>query len=116
MTFARIAFELGQRSQAVISLGKMINQLNSVMKTNIHEPFLCVSPRYDTVDPGKRPKEWLVSSIFEQYEITHAFSSYFTEQKSLQILQNLIRLGFQSEEMERRLALIQKRFNIEPKE
>ena len=116
MTFARIAFEIGQRAQAVTCLGKMINQLNSIINTTIQEPFLSVSPRYENIDPGNRPKEWLVSSIFEQYEILHAFSSYFTGKNSLQILQNLFKLGFQSEEMERRLGLIQKRFDIKPKE
>ncbi len=116
MTLARIAFEVGQRAHAVTCLGKLINQLNSVMNTNIHEPFLSVSPRYETLNPGNHPKEWLASSIFEQYEIIHAFSSYFTGKNSLQILKSLKKLGFQSEEMERRLALIQKRFNIVSKE
>ncbi len=112
MTLARIAFEIGQRAHAVTCLGKLINQINSVMNTDIYEPFLSVSPRYETVNPGNHPKEWLASSIFEQYEIIHAFSSYFTGKNSLQILKSLKKLGFQSEEMDRRLTLIQKRFKI----
>ncbi|MGD9200474.1 MAG: FkbM family methyltransferase [Chitinispirillia bacterium] len=111
ISLARCAFELGKRSYTVVTLSKIINNHSSSIQSLFIEPFLPVSKRYENVDPDNRPMEWVISSLLEQYEKLHAFSSYYTGTKSLPILKKLVSMGFQSQEMERRLHLIQKRFN-----
>ena len=112
ISLARYAFELGKRGQAVETLSKIINNCGSSIQSLVIEPFIPVSERYENIDPDNRPMEWVISSLFEQYEKLNAFSSYYTGTKSLPLLKKLISMGFQSQEMERRLKLIQKRFNI----
>ena len=112
MTFIRIASELCKRRQAVQTLATLINVFGSSIQTLTTEPFIPVSERFERINPENRQKEWVISSILEHYEILHAFSSYYTGKNSLQILKKLKTMGFQSEEMERRLQLIQSRFNI----
>lgn len=112
MSLSRIAHELGKRGQAVEILANLINKFGTSMQDIISEPFIPVSQRYEDIHPGRRIKEWIISSILEQYEKLHAFSSYFTGKNSLQLIKQLCAFGFQSPEMERRLQLIHKRFNI----
>jgi len=111
-TLIRIALEIGQRKHAVILLSGLINNLPSLVRAPLKEPFIPVSRRFEAIDPGARFKEWLVASILETYELSHAFSSYYTGQNSLQVLLKLKTLGFQSEEMDRRIDLIKKRFRL----
>ncbi len=113
MSFVRIAYELGKRGHAVEILATLINKFGASIQDLTNEPFIPVSQRYEDINPENRIKEWIISSILEQYEKLHAFSSYFTGKNSLQILKKLGTLGFQSPEMERRLHLIQKRFNTQ---
>ena len=112
MSLTRCAAELGKRTRAVEILAQLINNFGASIHALTGEPFVPVSQRYDSIHPGDRQKEWVISSILEQYEILHAFSSYYTGKHSLPILEKLKSLGFQSNEMKRRLQLIQKRFNI----
>jgi hypothetical protein len=51
---------------------------------------------------------WLFTSVLEAFELFSNFSSFFTKDAS--ILQMIISLGFASEEMKRRLDLLQQAF------
>lgn len=112
MSLSRIAHELGNRSHAVKILATLLKKFGASIQDLTSEPFIPVSERYERINPKNRQKEWVISSILEHYEKLHAFSSYYTGKNSFHILKKLKTMGFQSEEMERRLQLIQKRFNI----
>lgn len=109
-TFARIAFDAGERSLGVQILSDLINRDGGKLEFEIAEPFLPVSSRYDLIDPMDNIKEWLFSSILEQYIIKHAFSSYFTGRKSLPQLEMLSNLGFMDEDMRKRKEMVQRCF------
>lgn len=105
-TFARIAVDAGERALGVNILSDLIKKHDKNLDFEITEPFLPASAKYESISPNKKIKEWLLSSILEQYIKTHAFSSYFTQRKSLPLLEKLSNLGFMDEEMERRQEMI----------
>lgn len=106
-TFARIAFDAGERSLGVNILSDLINRHGKNLDFEITEPVLPVSPKYDSIHPNNNIKEWIFSSILEQYSIKHAYSSYFTGRTSLPLLEMLSNLGFMDEEMKRRKEMIE---------
>lgn len=109
-TFARIAFDAGERSLGVNILSFLINKHNKKLDFEINEPFLPVSSKYDYIQPNNNIKEWLFSSILEQYIIKHAFSSYFSGRKSLPLFEMLRNLGFIDDDMQRREKMIKSLF------
>jgi len=67
--------------------------------------------RYEQIDTKNQVSNWLWSSIYEQYIVKHAFSSYFTRQATLPFYEQLSHLGFMSEEMGRRCQLVKSSFS-----
>jgi hypothetical protein len=110
LSFIRIAADMGERARASQSLSFFINNFIRLAPAAFSEPFLPPGARYDAIAPGQNPASWLFSCLLEQFEKLHAFSSYYTAETSLPILEKLGTLGFQSEEMKRRLMLVKKRF------
>lgn len=108
-TFARIAFDAGERSLGVDILYYLINRYGENVDFEITEPFVPASSKYDTI-PHNNVKEWLFSSILEQYIIKEAFSSYFSRSESLPLLKTLGNLGFMDEDMQRREEMIKSCF------
>jgi FkbM family methyltransferase len=102
VTLARIAWEDGQRTIAVHALGTFIAAAKRQDMT-LTEPFWPACPRYDTLPPGSRQREWLLASAVEQFERISSFSSIFggcTED-----LAWLCQTPFAGTEMERRRTL-----------
>jgi protein O-GlcNAc transferase len=110
VTLSRVARELGRREHALRCLVVLINQLSAMATAPCNEPLLPATKRFEAIDPEQRFNEWLASSLLEAYEELHAFSSYFTNQSSQDLLLKLKSLGFMSGRMERRLELIKQRF------
>ena len=106
----RVAFDAGERSLGVKILSELIkrHQLNQTFK--IEELLLPASNRYEQIDPGNQPVNWLWSSIYEQCIVKHAFSSYFTQKASLPLYEQLSALGFLSKEMGLRYQLVKSSF------
>ncbi|NTV13735.1 MAG: FkbM family methyltransferase [Desulfobulbaceae bacterium] len=109
-TFARIAFDAGERYLGVSILSHLIERYGLNLDFEITEPFFPVSSRYDSIPPNNNIKEWLFSSILEQYTTKHTFSSYFTRHQALPQLAMLSNLGFMDEDMRRREAMIKSCF------
>jgi len=109
-TFARIAFDAGERLLGVGIVSHLVNTHGINVDFDITAPFLPVSSKYDFIDPNNKIKEWLLSSILEQYITKHTFSSYFTRRQSLPHLEMLSRLDFMDEGMKRREWLIKSCF------
>ncbi len=109
-TFARIAFDAGERSLGVNILRYLIDKYHNNLDFEITEPVLPASSKYDAIEPNNNIKELLFSSILEQYIIKHAFSSYFTRCKVLPLFQMLREMNLLDEEMQRREEMIKNCF------
>lgn len=106
LSFIRVASELGQRRYAVAALKYLVNYINSNSSVNLSEPFLLTSARYETIDPHDNIGNWVVASILEQFDRLCVFSTYYSGVKSLDVLEKLRELDFQSPETERRRQLV----------
>jgi len=116
MSMARVLTDMGKRVLAVNVLGHLAEFLETGtggIVMNIDEPFLALSDRFASVNPGDRIAEWIYASILEQREKLRAFSSYYTGKESLEILDKIKDIGFQSDEMERRRQLIRLRYRMD---
>ncbi|MFC1772586.1 FkbM family methyltransferase [Pseudomonadota bacterium] len=111
VTFARIAFDAGERVLGMQILSGLINRYSENINYELSEIFLPASQRYDNIVPDKGINEWLFSSILEQWIVKHAFSSYFTRDAALPLLKQLHNLGYMDENMERRHKLINSCFS-----
>ncbi len=112
VTFARIAMDAGERSIGVKILGDLIDRYQEKLDFEINELLLPAAARYDGVDPGAKVKEWLMSSIIEQYIVKHAYSAYFTGARLLPLFERLSQLGFMSEEMQKRHEFVKSAFAL----
>jgi FkbM family methyltransferase len=104
-TFARVAWELGERS-ASIAIMQAIVAL-SREKTELVEPFWPVNARFDAIAPGTNVGQWFLVSLLEQLECASAYSSMFIG--DVVNLDWLRQQPFVSTQIERRYALKQMR-------
>jgi FkbM family methyltransferase len=109
-SLARVAAELGERSLALSTLGLLYQRIVQGQALDMSEPFLAVTRRFDTLAVQDDPARWLSASILECIEKLSAYSSYFTGVGALARLKAIESLGYASEEMRRRLQLVQLRF------
>ena len=114
-SYARIAWEIGQRAQAVGALARALNALTGAPGPGSStEPFIPASPHFDKVDPAGRDEQWLIASILDQWLSLASFSGYFAYPDSLRHLELLRESGFQRPEMERRRQLLRMRAGLQP--
>jgi protein O-GlcNAc transferase len=108
-TLARIASDWGQRSIAVHAIETALT-VHRAGKGSLSEPFLPACARYDTLSAGTRHAEHAISALLEQYERSAAYSTFFTrdDPETLRRLLMLHKLGFQNDEMARRLSLVRR--------
>jgi len=101
-SFARAAWDAGQRSVCVGALTQLLDRL---MKGagELDEPFWPAAPRFDVIDPGRDKGAWFVGAAFEQFERAHSFSTFFAPSRI--DLRSLCSNPFASAEMERRRIL-----------
>ena len=110
-TLARVAAEFGQRQVSVKALQQLVTAIDSDKQSNIDEPLLPVNRQYDNQLLNSNLKDWLFVSIFETYENSKVFSSYFSAQQSVNLLSKVIQKPFHSLQAERRLQLAKKRLD-----
>jgi Methyltransferase FkbM domain len=116
-SLARVAADYGARSVAVRTLeqlGKSLVQDDGQVDTS--EPFLAPGARFDTVSPGAREDvpRWITAAALEEFERNRYLSSFYAGNSGKWLLEMIRKLGFGSEEMKRRLALVEKRFGSVP--
>lgn len=111
VTFSRIAFDAGERELGVRILSHLIGRHAASMDFEIEELLLPASDRYDSIIPKSRLKEWLLSSVLEQYVLKHAFSCYFSGKTTLPLFEQLQGLGFMSDGMRNRFQVVQTCFS-----
>lgn len=104
-SYARIAWDLGERQAAVAALKKAL----AIAKegAELTEPFWPCNPRFDAIAPGREVGMWFVIATLEQLERASSHSSCFVEERLN--LDWLVRQPFISTEMVRRHVLKQLR-------
>lgn len=112
LTWCRILTEMGKREAAVTLLNRICSLLDSGIDLPLSEPFLALTDTHDQSQPGDRLPEWLVAMILQQREWLRSFSSFFTGEESLPVLEEIKSSGFSSEMVEQRTMLIKKRFEM----
>lgn len=112
LALCRVLIELGKREAAVNLLNQICILLDSGTTLPFDEPFVALTDAHTLTDPGDQLPEWLVAMILQQREWLRAFSSFFTSQESLPVLEEIQASGFGNEAVGRRLMLIKKRFEI----
>lgn len=111
-SLARVARDYGARSLAVHALQQISNIIFQQNKVELSEPFLAPSARFDSISPEQSIANWVLAAILEELERLSFFSSFYSGRSSQQYLEIIRDLGFGSEEMKRRLDLLQQRFGL----
>jgi hypothetical protein len=108
-SLARVAQAYGARSVAVEALKSLLEFLFMIAQVDVEEPFLLPSHRFDSIPPGDSPANWLGAAALQEQERLETFSSIYSGEASRERLEMIASLGFASEEMTRRLALLNRR-------
>jgi FkbM family methyltransferase len=114
-SLARVASDYGARSVAVNALAQLCSSIFQQQQLSPAEPFLAPGERFDSVSPPNRQSvaNWVLAAALEELERNQAYSSYYTGKSSLRRLELIRELGFGSDEMKRRLLLIEQRFGAQ---
>ncbi len=108
-SLARVARDYGARSVAVKSLAQLCNIIFQQRQVNPIEPFIAPGERFDSISPQGSFGNWIAAVALEEFEKNQHFSSYYSVQSSAERLEIIRDLGFGSDEMKRRLALVRQR-------
>lgn len=111
MSLARAARDYGARTIAVRALSQLVDALRNTRRVDPSEPFLVPGERFDSIAPGAAPFKWVLAAALEEFERLVAFSSFYTGLDARSRLETIQSLGFGSPEMQRRLRLLQQRFD-----
>lgn len=111
-SLARVAQDYGARSVAVSALEQQCKIILEHNQLDLSEPFLSPCARFDFVPPGEALGNWVLSALLEGFERLASFSSFYTGESARQRLNIIRELGFGSAEMQRRLLLLQQRFDL----
>lgn len=113
-TLVRAARDFGARTVAMNAAKLLFDSVSSKIPIDASEPFLAPAKRFDTISPGEHIDRWIIAASAEEFERLQSFSSFYTGDSSRQRLELISSLGFGSEEMRRRLQLINARFGTSP--
>lgn len=111
LSLARVAVDVGARVNAVQVLTFFLKSIDAHIGELIAgEPFLPPSKEYEKVSPGLIPQNWAIAAALDAYENLRSYSSYFVEpNQTLQIAQEIRRLGYSTPDMQRRANLVSRR-------
>jgi hypothetical protein len=112
-TLARVAREYGARTVAMNAVKRLLDSISLARTIDASEPFLAVSKRFDKISPGGRIDDWVLAASAEEFERLQSYSSFFLGDSSRPRLELIASLGFGSEEMDRRLQLLNARFGTQ---
>jgi protein O-GlcNAc transferase len=111
-SLARVALACGERVRAVQALNALITELQSGKKPDLSEPFLCPDPTFDAIEPTGAIEAWLEAAGLTALERIGSFSGFYTGESAQPRLERLTNLGYVNETVQRRIALVQKRFRL----
>ena len=110
-SLARVARDYGARSVAVMALAKLVMMIEAGERIDTSEPFLPPEARFDNIPPNEAIDAWVEAAVLEAAERLRSYSSFYTGESSRKHLLRIKALGFGSAEMDRRLRLLEMRFN-----
>ncbi|MEQ9490608.1 MAG: FkbM family methyltransferase [Alphaproteobacteria bacterium] len=108
LAFARVSRGLGLRRPAIDALGRALMMLQSGEK-GVDPTALPPDPDFDETPPDQRDLSWLTAATITAYERARNYSSYFTDQSTLPLLDRLRETPHAVPEMLRRRQLMQVR-------
>lgn len=109
-SLARVARSCGERGQAVEALIALARELQSGIRLDLNEPFLCPEPIFDSVTVAENAESWLEAAALSALEQLSSFSGFYTGQGAIPRLKRIDSLGFSQDLSCRRLQLIQQRY------
>jgi len=109
-SLARAAREFGARVVAVNALERLAARLLQMREFDPTEPFLAPGPRFDALQPQSGIGAWICAATLEELERSCYFSSYYSGERSRENLENIRARAMGSDEMKRRLELLNLRF------
>ena len=99
-TYARIAFDVGQRTLGIQICSYVIQKhLQENNPIQITEPYIPINIEFESLDQKKLERDWLIASFVDQYIRKHAFSCYFTKTQMIPYFNTLKKLGFMLPDM-----------------
>ena len=106
MSYARAALDYGARENAIQALAYLLRSLDGrAQDLTSGEPFLSPSSEYEQL-PAPAFSNWAITSALDAYERFRSYSSYFSQpDQTLQIANEIRRLGYSTPAMERRAEL-----------
>ena len=107
LSLARMASDLGLRDNACEVLNLLFQHVTCSESLDFNETFLAPSAYFDRQDPGERLAEWCLAAIIDALEHNRASNVLASTQEDLERLELFERLGFQSERVQQRLAVLQ---------
>lgn len=114
-TLARVARELGYRGTAVEALQMLADNIKQTNRISFGEPFLLSSSDFESIvldNFEKQLPNLVFGSILHTLEMNDSYSSFYTGKNSLERLDAIKNLGIIDDEIDRRVNLINKRFNL----
>jgi FkbM family methyltransferase len=112
-TLTRVARDYGVRTVATNAIRSLLDSISIEKPIDASEPFLAPTKRFDMISPGTRINDWMVAASAEEFERLQYFSSFYAGDSSRSRLELIASLGFGSEEMGRRLQLLNARFGTQ---
>ena len=112
LSLCRVLAGLGKRALTVSVLNQVCDLLNTGMPAVLDEPYLALNTGFESVIADGRDVQWVVATVLAQRENMRAFSTYFTGDEALPVLEEVRAAGFGSEEIERKIKLIEARFAV----
>ena len=109
-SLTRIARDYGARAVAQNAIKQLVSSITAGNPPDPSEPFLAPGKRFETISPGTKIAVWILAAGAEEFERLSSFSSFYTGNSARPRLELIASLGFASEEMDRRLFLVQTRF------
>lgn len=107
-TAARVAFASGERALGVDLLAALIQRIQGGEPFVPRYRFFPATKRFDAIPVPENLRDWFVASALERYLKEHAFSAYFSRNKSAAILRYLTELGFADPALLRRASALER--------
>jgi protein O-GlcNAc transferase len=114
LSFARVALDFGMRANAIQALAFFMRSIEGrTGELTSGEPFLSPAGEYEQLPPVNALHNWAITSALDAYETFRSYSSYFIPPDlTLQIANEIKRLGYSTPGMERRADLARGRLNL----
>jgi len=112
-TLTRVARDYGARTVGMNAIKQLLDSISLKRPIDASEPFLAPAKRFDTISPGAHITDWMLAASAEEFERLQSFSSFYLGDSSRSRLELIASLGFGSEEMGRRLQLLNARLGTQ---